>query len=220
MGIIYPMVYDLSQLCKAGFSAYFSDVGNYVDFVYIWGSVANGILQIIYDPFILPNRILMCIIVCLLIMKTFFFLRIFPTLTPIVVMLTNVIWDLRIFLFFYVILILLFSQLFAVLGLGNAQLRTDLESQEERDALEENMAADYKTIGLHFGEFMWTLRMSMGDFSAIDESTQLQMPENIVFWLLWGLTVIVTCIIFLNFIVAEASASYAVVTETLEQVIQ
>lgn len=51
----------------------------------------------------------MCIIVLLLIVKTFFFLRIFPTLTPIVVMLTNVIWDLKIFLFFYTILILLFS---------------------------------------------------------------------------------------------------------------
>lgn len=115
----------------------------------------------------------MCIIVCLLIVKTFFFLRIFPTLTPIVVMLANVIWDLKIFLFFYTILILLFSQLFAVLGLGNAQLRTDLETQKERDDLQENLAADYKTIGLHFGEFMWTLRMSMGDFSAIDDSKSL-----------------------------------------------
>ena len=79
----------------------------------------------------------MCIIVGLLIVKTFFFLRIFPTLTPIVVMLTNVIWDLKIFLLFYTILILLFSQLFAVLGLGNAQLRMDLETQKERDDLEE-----------------------------------------------------------------------------------
>ena len=98
-------------------------------------------------------------------------------------------------------------------------MRTDLETKAERDALEENLAADYKTIGLHFGEFMWTLRMSMGDFSAIGESTSLQMPENIVFWLLWGLTVIVTCVIFLNFIVAEACASYSAVVETLDEVI-
>ena len=60
----------------------------------------------------------------------------------------------------------------------------------------------------------------MGDFSAIGESTHLQKAENIVFWLLWGLTVIVTCVIFLNFIVAEASASYTAVTETLDEVIQ
>lgn len=219
LGILYPMVYDMAQMYKAGISVYFSDTANYADFIYIWGSVGNAILQIVYDPFQLPSRIIMCIIVCLLICKTFFFLRIFPTLTPIVVMLTNVIWDLRIFLFFYVILILLFSQLFAVLGLGNAQLRTDLETQAERDALGANLAGEYQTIGLHVGEFMWTLRLSMGDFSAIGESTHLQKAENIVFWLLWGLTVIVTCVIFLNFIVAEASASYTAVTETLDEVI-
>jgi len=131
------MCYDLAQMKTVGPVAYFSDISNYADFVYIWGSVANAILQILYDPFQLPARILMCIIVGLLIVKTFFFLRIFPTLTPIVVMLTNVIWDLKIFLLFYAILILLFSQLFAVLGLGNAQLRMDLETQKERDDLEE-----------------------------------------------------------------------------------
>lgn len=62
--------------------------------------------------------------------------------------------------------------------------------------------------------------MSMGDFSAIGDSKALAQGENILFWLLWGLTVCVTCIIFLNFIVAEASASYTKVTETLKEVIQ
>ena len=112
----------------------------------------------------------MSTIVLILITKTFFFLRLFPTLTPIVVMITNVIYDLRIFLFFYFILILLFSQLFAVVGLGNRNLRTDL-SPSKREALE--LAVDYGTIGLHAGEFMWTLRMSMGDFAAIDEAMSL-----------------------------------------------
>ena len=58
----------------------------------------------------------MSIIVGLLIMKSFFFLRIFPTLTPIVVMITNVIYDLRIFLLFYGILVGKFSLLFSILG--------------------------------------------------------------------------------------------------------
>ena len=61
----------------------------------------------------------MCVIVLALLVKTFFFLRIFPLLTPIVVMLSEVIYDLRVFLLFYVILISFFSQIFAVLGLGN-----------------------------------------------------------------------------------------------------
>ena len=61
----------------------------------------------------------MCILVLTLLAKTFFFLRIFPTLTPIVVMITEVVYDLRIFLVFYIILLAAFSNIFAVLGLGN-----------------------------------------------------------------------------------------------------
>ena len=60
----------------------------------------------------------------------------------------------------------------------------------------------------------------MGDFAAIDASTELASPENIMFWMFWVLTVVITSIIFLNFIVAEASASYANVVDTLESVIQ
>ena len=130
VGIAYPAAYDCTQLIRGGLAEYVSDPYNFADFIYIWGSIANSVLQIFMGPFHLYTRALMCIIVVLLITKTFFFLRIFPTLTPIVVMLTNVIFDLRIFLFFYFILILLFSQLFAVLGLGNAALRTDLSADD------------------------------------------------------------------------------------------
>jgi hypothetical protein len=58
-------------------------------------------------------------IVIQILFKTFFFLRIFPTLAPIVVMLKTVIYDLRIFMFFYMILIGMYCQTFGILGLGN-----------------------------------------------------------------------------------------------------
>ena len=106
---MYPAIYDFQQLIRNGIADYVSNPVNFADFIYIYGSIANAILQIMYGPYQLPSRILMCVPVILLIAKTFFFLRIFPTLTPIVVMLTNVIFDLKIFLLFYFILILLFS---------------------------------------------------------------------------------------------------------------
>ena len=62
---------------------------------------------------------------------------------------------------------------------------------------------------------MSTLRLSMGDFQAIEPSIFLEVHENYIFWVLWLLVVVVTCIIFLNFIIAEASASYAKVVENL-----
>ena len=165
----------------------------------------------------------MCIIVGLLLAKTFFFLRIFPTLTPIVVMITNVVYDLRIFLLFYAILIFLFCQIYAILGLGNnyeevGEPQEILVLDDNGEEFEDD-ATEYDAIGLHWGEFLWTLRLSMGDFAAIDASTELSSPENILFWLFWVLTVVITSIIFLNFIVAEASASYSNVVETLESVI-
>lgn len=53
------------------------------------------------------------------IFKTFFFLRIFSSLSYIVTMITNVIYDLRIFGLFYAILLFLFALMFGVLGVGN-----------------------------------------------------------------------------------------------------
>ena len=66
---------------------------------------------------------------------------------------------------------------------------------------------------------MWTLRVSIGDNAVIEDSKYLQPIESDIFWLLWTITSILTCVVFLNFIVAEACASYTIVTETLHETI-
>ena len=109
IGIFYPWLYDSIQLFRGGLVDYLSDPWNYADILYIYGSIVNCVIQFIYGPLHEASRIIMCIIVLLLIMKTFFFLRIFPILTPIVVMLTRVISDLKPFLLFYTILIMMFG---------------------------------------------------------------------------------------------------------------
>ena len=53
------------------------------------------------------------------IIKSFFYLRIFQSLSYIVTMIYTVIADLQVFLLFFTILIVLFAQIFAVLGVGN-----------------------------------------------------------------------------------------------------
>lgn len=88
IGILYPWIYDVTQLIRNGLADYLGDPWNYADMVYIYGSIANIILQLYFGPFHVACRIMMCIIILLLIVKTFFFMRIFPTLTPLVVMLT------------------------------------------------------------------------------------------------------------------------------------
>lgn len=121
-GILYPLVYEIIQISKIGVEDYFTDLGNYADLVYIFGSVAMSFVHM-NNPYSFGSKLLMSIIVILAIRRTFNFLRIFSVLSPIVTMLNNVIWDLRIFLTFYFILVLLFSLMYGVLGLGNVALK-------------------------------------------------------------------------------------------------
>ena len=56
------------------------------------------------------------------------------------------------------------------------------------------------------------LRTSLGDYD-FGESTYLPPYENLWYWATWVIIVIVTSIIFLNFIIAEVSTSYAIVND-------
>ena len=64
----------------------------------------------------------MSMILLFQIYKTFFFLRIFDSLSYIVTMIQTVIIDLKVFLLFYAILIFLLSMIYAVIGLGNSKI--------------------------------------------------------------------------------------------------
>jgi len=107
---------------KGGLSEYLEDKWNYIDMLYIWSSIANIVFQNMAGPLQLVSKVLMMIILLLGLIKTFFFLRIFDVLSPIVTMLTNVIYDLRIFLLFYGILVFLFSLMLGILGIGNIEI--------------------------------------------------------------------------------------------------
>lgn len=211
IGIIYPAYYDFLQLYKVGLTVYFSDVTNYSDCLYIWGSIINVVLQNVLGPFHIVCKVIMIIIVLQVLLKSFFFLRVYPTLTPIIVMLKTVIYDLRIFMLFYTLLCGIFCLVFAVLGLGapydengNPKIEEDFDELDVELIDEEsgdyryyrflkakglgkggggkggggeggggdsdNPAKDYEAIGLMAGEFLWTLRLSLGDPAACEAS--------------------------------------------------
>lgn len=58
----------------------------------------------------------------------------------------------------------------------------------------------------------------MGDYE-FDGANYLEDDLNRLYWFCWFLIVYITCIIFLNFIIAEASESYARVTDHLSEMI-
>jgi len=207
-------------MINVGPSDYLSDMGNWIDLVYIWGSIAMSIVHLELTAYHVISKALMCLVVTLSIRRTFNFLRIFKALSPIVTMLTNVIWQLRIFLTFYFILTLLFSLMYGVLGIGNFKLEGKFrEKFYNTEQMGDMPGLEYKKIGLFFGNLFQTVRISMGDFSIIAAAEYLDDSENIIFWVIFLLTCIITCIIFLNFIVAEAGNSYNEVSEELSNFI-
>ena len=215
LGIIYPMFYDIRQLYLLGPKEYFQDIFNYSDQIYVWASFFNVISQNFTDSFTLRNKLLMTVIFLQQIIKSFFYLRIFKSLSYIVTMIYTVIADLRVFLLFFTILVVLFGQIFAVLGVGNSKFEGSALYEYVQDGGDDVPFEEYEQIGLFWGTLFSTLRIAMGDFD-FGAANYLTSAENGIYWFIWLLVVVMTCIIFLNFIIAEASASYEKVKENLK----
>jgi len=76
---------------------------------------------------------------------------------------------------------------------------------------------EYTYMPKFFAYWFSTFNVSLGNFD-FDPPTALNgKSENIMYWFLWSITLITTNIVFLNFIIAEASESYAKVKETLHE---
>ena len=72
---------------------------------------------------------------------------------------------------------------------------------------------------MFIGNFIWTFRLSLGDYDLIGEVPGMPYADCVMFWVVWLLSVTLTSIVFLNFIIAEASASYAKVVYDMEAII-
>ena len=134
LGIMYPMVYDLTQLKKQGIQLYFSDFWNYFDQIQIWGGFYNIYYQIslrsvhsdhdhvsadetLFD--VSHGKAVMICVTFIMLIKTFYFLRLFNQFSGLVIMMKTVTLDLRAFMVFYFILIWICALVFNILELGN-----------------------------------------------------------------------------------------------------
>ena len=220
-GIFYPFMYELVQCFKVGVCAYITSFKNWGDMLYIFGSIAMSVAHLVLDPFRLVSKVIMIAVIMLSIVRTFKFMRIFSSFSPIVTMLQQVVIDLQQFMLFYTILLLLFSVLWGALGLGND--KKNINPQFSDAFLGETSGypgVEYKEIGLFVGNVFDVLRTTLGDYNCINTSLFLESGETYLFWFMWMIVVIIGCIIFLNFIIAEASASYSKVSEKIEEYIQ
>ena len=114
-------------------------------------------------------------------------------------MLSSVIADLRFFMFMFGIIIVIFSLVITT--------------------LQNSPSEYYLYVGPFWGNLIDTFKISLGDFELIGR-VQTSQDHYILFWSAWAFLVLILSIIFLNFIIAEASASYERVTELLAEVIE
>lgn len=109
--------------------------------------------------------------------------------------------------------------IFAVIGAGNPNVPGDFavfyeEATNDPDFDDDIPNEEYEDVGQFFGFLFSTLRTAIGDFD-FSASYYLTFNENVLYFFTWLQVVVITCIIFLNFIIAEASASYENVKEHL-----
>ena len=78
---------------------------------------------------------------------------------------------------------------------------------------------EYKHLGVFWGNIVTVLRLSLGDFSILEDVGSQERYQSVLFWGIWLLTVITTSLIFLNFIVAEAQNSYNRVISNIRKII-
>lgn len=67
--------------------------------------------------------------------------------------------------------------------------------------------SEYAPVDLTVGNVFNTFRMSLGDFD-FTQMFHLTANEGLIYWILFTIVLIISNVIFLNFIIAEASESY------------
>ena len=145
----------------------------------------------------------------MLMIKLFFFLRISKNITKLVIMILNVVIDLRMFLLFYIILLVMLSLILGVIGLG----------EKDADYIGKVLPnQEYKDVPKFMRNIFLILRYSFGDFEFASVKN-LDPFESNFFWVTWTFIVLLTCIVFLNFIIAEVSQSYLKVVNHVNELI-
>lgn len=211
--LLYPLIYDMTQFRKSGVTVYLSDMWNYSDQCHIWLGYTNIIVHQVQPPYSHSTKFLSIIVTFFLLIKTFFFLRIFGELSYLVTMMKQVVYDLKVFMIFYFILIWIAALILNIIELGNFSEHKNVANKKLLKATT-YPGIEYKELPKFIRQVFGAIRISLGDFD-FSESTRLEHFENIVYWLTWITLVFTTCIVFLNFIIAEVSLSYEKIKETI-----
>lgn len=138
--------------------------------------------------------------------RTMEYLRIIDSFSHIVTMMFSVLMEMGDFLIFLVIVCFFLSMIPAILQFGNYDHKG-------------KTASPYEFLNMNVANLILILRFAMADFDNIGFIETLSDNENRAFWILWVLIVILTAIIFMNFVISKATYTYDRISERLNEYI-
>lgn len=176
LSTVYPFMYNIVKLWRQGPRNFFSETINIAFSVFTILSIVNFFLQYSLGKFHPGCRALMCILVVMDMLFIFWFLRIFSSLTKIVVLLAQVFKDLGRFFMFIVLMLVFFSQVPSIIGMGNVRIPGPFQDnfKEYVHLSDETCPSEfmpgymYTNIGLFVGNFFDMARLALGDFYMIE----------------------------------------------------
>lgn len=163
----------------------------------------------------------MVIVLFLTTLKSLNYLQIIESVSILVNLVTQVIYDLRLFMIFFLILVYMFALVVGTIGVGNLYLKGGEAIVSKGKGSKKKMLDldNYYFIEQFFGNIIDMYRYSLGDID-IGRATILKDEFNMVYWVVYLITVFMLTILFLNFIIAEAGASYSKVSENIDNIMK
>jgi hypothetical protein len=128
-------------------------------------------------------------------------------------MIKAVILDLRPFMFIYAFLLLMFSLTLGIIDWGQFEYSNDEEIRNIQNTVT-GPDKEYMMLSKLFGRVIAVMRISIGDF-GFDATQYMDIWTITFYWTIFLIICTMTCIIFMNFIIAEVCASYLNVKNTL-----
>ena len=152
----------------------------------------------------------MCITAMIILTKTFVFLRVFQKCSVLTKMLVRVTIELKSFLLFFLINLVMLSQFWAILDIANFKFNDDPVIRALDDPTEE-----YLYIGRFIGNIMTVIRLTAAKSEFGSHIVISDTLRSYLFWICWTLTIFNIMVILLNFIIAEVSSIYETVNSTI-----
>ena len=75
--------------------------------------------------------------------------------------------------------------------------------------------SEYKYLNGAIRNWIIVLRLSTGDFNILGSLNYLDSPFNELFWAFWTFIILICTIIFINFVITKACATYDMIGERL-----